>query len=126
MWKPTNPPTPTPTPSPKPQQRTFTPPAEPVNPPRPSSAQLGTQEQATLRACYDFLLRVQSRLRIVHNRSLDQLPENADDLAKLARRMGLESGERLLAELERIWKQVRELFLELMRRDRFTRGGETS
>jgi glutamate-ammonia-ligase adenylyltransferase len=71
---------------------------------------------------YDFLRLVESRLRIVHNRSLDQLPENADDLAKLARRLGLESGERLLAELERNWKQTRELFLELMRRDRAARG----
>ena len=47
MWKPTNPPPPTPTPSPEPP-RQFTPPAEPVNVPRPSSAPLSTQEQATL------------------------------------------------------------------------------
>ena len=48
MWKPTNAPTPTPTPSPEPPQRTFTPPAEPVIPPRPSTSSLSTQEQATL------------------------------------------------------------------------------
>jgi cytoskeletal protein CcmA (bactofilin family) len=48
MWKPTNSQTPTPTPSPEPQQRTFTPPAEPLNVPRPASAPLNTQEQATL------------------------------------------------------------------------------
>ena len=48
MWKPTNPQTPTPTPNPEPPQRTFTPPAEPLNVPRPASAPLNTQEQATL------------------------------------------------------------------------------
>ncbi len=48
MWKPTNSQTPTPTPNPEPQQRTFTPPAEPLNVPRPASAPLNTQEQATL------------------------------------------------------------------------------
>ncbi|MGA2372180.1 MAG: bactofilin family protein [Candidatus Korobacteraceae bacterium] len=47
MWKPTTTPPPSPTPSPEPQ-RSFTPPAEPVIPPRPSSSSLSTQEQATL------------------------------------------------------------------------------
>jgi len=47
MWKPTNAPTSNPTPSPEPQ-RSFTPPAEPVSAPRPASAPLNTQEQATL------------------------------------------------------------------------------
>jgi len=47
MWKPTNTPTSSPTPSPEPP-RTFTPPAEPVVPPRPSTSSLSTQEQATL------------------------------------------------------------------------------
>ncbi len=48
MWKPTNSPSPNQTPSPEPQQRTFTPPAEPLNVPRPAAAPLNTQEQATL------------------------------------------------------------------------------
>jgi glutamate-ammonia-ligase adenylyltransferase len=82
---------------------------------------LSEAEYRTLQGGYDFLRLVESRLRIVHNRSLDQLPENAEDLAKLARRLGLESGERLLAELERNWKQIRELFLERMHRDRTER-----
>jgi cytoskeletal protein CcmA (bactofilin family) len=47
MWKPTNAPSPNPTPSPEPQ-RSFVPPAEPASAPRPSSAPLNTQEQATL------------------------------------------------------------------------------
>ncbi|MGD0932264.1 MAG: polymer-forming cytoskeletal protein [Candidatus Korobacteraceae bacterium] len=49
MWKPTNAPTPTPTPTPSPEPpRSFTPPAEPVIPPRPATSSLSTQEQATL------------------------------------------------------------------------------
>ena len=47
MWKPTNAPTSNPTPSPEPP-RSFVPPAEPVIAPRPASAPLNTQEQATL------------------------------------------------------------------------------
>jgi cytoskeletal protein CcmA (bactofilin family) len=47
MWKPTNPPASNPSPSPEPQ-RSYTPPIEPVSPPRPASAPLNTQEQATL------------------------------------------------------------------------------
>src|SRR5262249_59040554 len=43
-----------------------------------------------LRTGYDFLRLVESRLRIVHNRSLDELPERAEDLEKLARRLGFE------------------------------------
>lgn len=50
MWKPSNAPSSSPNPSPSPEpQRSFTPPAEPVNPPRPaSSPAINTQEQATL------------------------------------------------------------------------------
>ena len=33
---------------------------------------------------------MESRLRIFHNRSLDELPENPEDLEKLARRVGIE------------------------------------
>ena len=40
---------------------------------------------------YSFLRLVESRLRIVHNRSLDEVPDGADDLEKLARRLGYES-----------------------------------
>src|SRR5262249_58364403 len=45
-----------------------------------------------LRTGYDFLRLVESRLRIVHNRSLDELPERAEDLEKLARRLGFDVG----------------------------------
>jgi cytoskeletal protein CcmA (bactofilin family) len=49
MWKPTNVPSTTPTPSAPEPQRSFTPPApEPSVAPRPASAPINTQEQATL------------------------------------------------------------------------------
>ncbi|HLI62407.1 MAG TPA: polymer-forming cytoskeletal protein [Terriglobales bacterium] len=47
MWKPTNPPASNPTPNPEPP-RAFVPPTEPVTPPRPASAAMNMQEQATL------------------------------------------------------------------------------
>ena len=67
---------------------------------------------------YDFLVRVQGRLRIVHNRSLNAVPESASEGEKLARRLGFESGARFLGELERHTTRVRELFLALVARER--------
>jgi glutamate-ammonia-ligase adenylyltransferase len=81
-------------------------------------------EYEALRTCYDFLRLVESRLRIVHNRSLDELPERAEDLEKLARRLGFErgaagsSGNAFLAELDRHQLRAREVFLSLMERER--------
>lgn len=91
-----------------------------------------TDENAVLTASYDFLRLVESRLRIVHNRSLDELPESPDDLEKLARRLGFpqpsplgepipsteHAGTDLLAELDRHTTQTRELFLKLLQRER--------
>jgi glutamate-ammonia-ligase adenylyltransferase len=79
---------------------------------------LAPGEHAALKASYDFLLRVQSRLRIVHNRTLDTVPEAADEVEKLARRLGFESGGKLLAELEQHRGRTRDLFVRLMERER--------
>src|SRR5262249_26713249 len=85
---------------------------------------LSPQEHAALCAGYGFLLRVQSRLRIVHNRSLDELPQAAEEVEKLAGRLGYEAtpqdsaGGHFLAELDRHTHQVRELFLRLLMRER--------
>ena len=84
---------------------------------------LSAEEYETLRTCYDFLRLVESRLRIVHNRSLDELPEQPEDLDKLARRLGIERGpagspgSQLVAELDRHQMQTRELFLRLLDRE---------
>ncbi len=55
------------------------------------------EEHETLRSCYDFLRLVEIRLRIFHNRSLDELPHNPEDLEKLARRVGLEGDGEIAA-----------------------------
>jgi len=87
---------------------------------------LSSEEHAALREGYGFLLRVQSRLRIVHNRSLDELPQAPDEVEKLARRLGYEvtsqdtAGGHFLAELDRHTHQIRELFLRLLLRERDT------
>jgi glutamate-ammonia-ligase adenylyltransferase len=78
---------------------------------------LSAEEQTALTAAYDFLLRVQNRLRIVHNRSIDEVPETPEEIDKLARRLDYETGERFLAELEHHRTQTRELFLRVLKRE---------
>jgi [glutamine synthetase] adenylyltransferase / [glutamine synthetase]-adenylyl-L-tyrosine phosphorylase len=79
---------------------------------------LSAEEHAALQTGYDFLRRVQSRLRIVHNRSLDELPEPIEEVDKLARRLGYEAGGSFLAELDKNTKQIRKLFIEIIGRER--------
>jgi glutamate-ammonia-ligase adenylyltransferase len=85
---------------------------------------LSGPEHGTLRSCFDFLRLVESRLRIVHNRSLDELPERPEDLEKLARRLGCETGlgvkagERFLNILDQHTTRTRELFLQILERER--------
>jgi glutamate-ammonia-ligase adenylyltransferase len=85
---------------------------------------LEAAEQEKLRAGYDFLREVESRLRIVHNLTQDSLPANPEDLEKLARRLGFEAGlessasQRFLADLDKHTTQIRELFLALVARER--------
>jgi glutamate-ammonia-ligase adenylyltransferase len=85
---------------------------------------LSDVEHATLRDSYDFLRLVESRLRIVHNLSLNEVPDRPEDLEKLARRLGFEpasgatAADRFLGELD--WKlaKTRSLFLTLVARER--------
>lgn len=85
---------------------------------------LSDTEYTTLRDGYDYLRRVESRLRIVHNRSLDELPASQEEMEKLARRLGWEAcpagtaGEQFLAELDRHTTGIRELFLALVEREK--------
>jgi glutamate-ammonia-ligase adenylyltransferase len=73
-----------------------------------------------LLANYDFLRRIESRLRMVHNFSQDELPEGADDLEKLARRLEYTpepSGKAtvvFLEEMEGRTRRTRQLFEELL------------
>jgi glutamate-ammonia-ligase adenylyltransferase len=79
---------------------------------------LSEAEHADLQAGYDFVLRVLSRLRIVHNRSLIELPASAAEVEKLARRLGFDSGGRLRAELEKHRGRMCGRFLEILQRER--------
>jgi len=83
---------------------------------------LDADQLRTLSDSYTFLLRVQSRLRIVHNRALDAVPEDAADVEKLSRRLGYDFGGRFLADLEFHTTRTRELFHELMARERVPLG----
>jgi [glutamine synthetase] adenylyltransferase / [glutamine synthetase]-adenylyl-L-tyrosine phosphorylase len=62
---------------------------------------------------YDFLRRVELRLRIVHDFAIDHLPEEGPQLRQLARRLGYagpDPGGRFLGEYERITAAVRQAF----------------
>jgi glutamate-ammonia-ligase adenylyltransferase len=73
---------------------------------------------------YDYLRRVESRLRIVHNVSRDALPDDPTDLEKLARRLGYQStngrtaSDAFLDECERITRQTRQTFLRVLSEER--------
>jgi len=67
---------------------------------------------------YEFLRRVELRLRIVHDFAIDHLPEGGAPLAQLARRLGWagpEPGERFLAEYARVTGAVRAAFDSVVR-----------
>jgi glutamate-ammonia-ligase adenylyltransferase len=85
-------------------------------------ALLSREEYDALRSSYDFLREVETRLRIVYNRSLDELPHTAEELETLARRLGFEpgndgAGKGFLTDLERHTTQTRELFLRIVERE---------
>lgn len=75
-------------------------------------------DAAALRAGYSFLRLVEARLRVVTDRPLTELPEAADDLAKLARRLGFESADRFLAEHRRVTGDIRRVYSAVTARER--------
>ena len=89
-----------------------------------SSGLAPLSEVRELRDHYDFLRRVESRLRIVHDISQDELPARAEDLEKLARRLGYESRadlparEQFLQEMERCTTRTRQIFLLALDREK--------
>jgi glutamate-ammonia-ligase adenylyltransferase len=79
------------------------------------------EEHTTLRSGYDFLRRVEGRLRLVTNRAPEELPDDAAELDKLAWRLGDAgpgAGGRLCSELARHTGPVRALFARLCGRER--------
>jgi glutamate-ammonia-ligase adenylyltransferase len=78
---------------------------------------LSPQDHAPLARGYRFLRRLESRLRIVRDRSVDRLPESAAELLRLARRMGYSgprAGEELLADYQRTAAGIRDAFLRVL------------
>ena len=74
-------------------------------------------DHAPLLRGYRFLRRLESRLRIVRDRSVDHLPESGPELLRLARRMGYSgahAGEELLADYQRSTAEVRAAFLRVL------------
>jgi glutamate-ammonia-ligase adenylyltransferase len=83
-----------------------------------AARRLSPEEAADLSRAYDFLSRVQSRLRIVHNRSLDRVPDQPEEIAKLARRLGFDDGPPFQAALEMHLTRTRQRFLTILERER--------
>lgn len=81
---------------------------------------LSAERHADLRDAYDFLRTVESRLRIVHNRSAHDLPDDPDELARLAHRLNygssdsLDSTLALTADADRHAVRTRSLFHEVV------------
>jgi len=66
---------------------------------------------------YDFLRRVELRLRIVHDYTVDHLPATGPALDQLARRLGYggaEAAQRFLSEYDRMTAAVRAAFDEVV------------
>jgi glutamate-ammonia-ligase adenylyltransferase len=71
---------------------------------------LTEQEFAALRDGYLFLRRLEHMLQIAEDLPLQTLPKDERELNRLARCMGLESGEALLRAFEWHTKQVRQVY----------------
>jgi glutamate-ammonia-ligase adenylyltransferase len=83
-----------------------------------SEGLLVEEQYQILQSGYDFLLRAVSHLRIVQNRSVDEMPDDPGEVTKLARRLGYDTPARFQAELEQHTAEVREVFLRLVERER--------
>ncbi|MCM2333426.1 MAG: bifunctional [glutamate--ammonia ligase]-adenylyl-L-tyrosine phosphorylase/[glutamate--ammonia-ligase] adenylyltransferase [Anaeromyxobacteraceae bacterium] len=74
---------------------------------------LREQDHEALARGYDFLRRVELRLRIVHDYGVDHLPDHGPALAQLARRLGYfgdDPGARFQGEYARVTAAVRQAF----------------
>lgn len=63
---------------------------------------------------YQFLRRLEHRLRIVHDRSEHQLPQDPIELDKLARRAGYPDGAQLVEDFHRWCQEVHEAYLGVL------------
>jgi glutamate-ammonia-ligase adenylyltransferase len=79
---------------------------------------LPAAEAATLRDGYSFLRLVEARLRIVTDRALTEIPEGADDRARLAHRLGFATTAEFLAKFQQTTAAIRECYLAIATRER--------
>lgn len=74
---------------------------------------------ATLMEGYKFLRRLENRLRIIHDYSMNDLGGSRDYLNKLARRLGYDTrlrnpGEQLLRDYEQLTEAVRQVYSRIL------------
>ncbi len=85
---------------------------------------LDSYTHSQLWSSFDYLRRVESRLRIVHNDARDALPTDPADVEKLARRLGYNStsnrtaSDAFLDECDRVTRQTRQTFLRVLSQER--------
>ena len=82
-----------------------------------AAASLGIAPPATLELLdegYRFLRGIEQRLRVVHDQPIHKLPEQRDELARLARRCGFPDGDVLLARVARWQHEIRAAYLQLL------------
>ena len=82
-----------------------------------AAAQLGIAETSTLELLdegYRFLRGIEHRLRVVHDQPISKLPEQREELARLARRCGFPDGGVLLERVARWQHDIRAAYLALL------------
>lgn len=76
-----------------------------------------------LKDAYNFLMKTENRLRVLHNISTDQMELEAAKLAKLAKRLsyyGDEPGMQFLTDYKRQTEKVREIYNRIVVRDQLS------
>jgi glutamate-ammonia-ligase adenylyltransferase len=86
------------------------------------SGLLPAADAAVLRAGYSFLRLVEARLRVVTDRPLTEVPDGADEGAKLAHRLGFADTAAFLAALRRTTAGVRTCYDAVTGRERGSGG----
>ncbi len=84
---------------------------------------LPAEEAAALRDGYSFLRLVEARLRIVTDRALTDIPEAAEDRAKLAHRLGFAGPDAFLAAFRHTTARVRACYDAVLARERADGSG---
>lgn len=83
-----------------------------------TAALLAPDEHADLMNGYSFLRQVESRLRLMTDRALDEYPESEDDLAILARRLQFVDAATFRATLADHVARIRRSFKAILQRER--------